>query len=111
MILGDRAGVRDMTMLESAVARPQASAFGSDAYPTITDKAAALLHSLILNHPFIDGNKRTGIISMIEFLSRNGYSVAWEKEAALEFIIEVAEGKHDADSISKWLHDRIRARS
>lgn len=111
MIAGDRAGVRDMVMLESAVARPQASAFGSDAYPTLTDKAAALLHSLILNHPFIDGNKRTGIISMIEFLSRNDYSVAWEKEDALEFIIEIAEGKHAVDSISKWLHDRIRARS
>lgn len=111
MILGDRAGIRDMAMLESAVARPQASAFASDAYPTITDKASALLHSLILNHPFVDGNKRTGIISMIEFLSRNNYSVIWEKEEALEFIIEVAEGKHDVDSISKWLHDRIRARA
>jgi death-on-curing protein len=66
-------GCRDANLLESAVARPFHSAFGVDAYATILDKAVALFHSLNSNHPFHDGNKRTAIIALDDFLVANGY--------------------------------------
>jgi death-on-curing family protein len=66
-------GVRDGGLLESAVARPFHSAFGEDAYPTTFEKAVALFHSLIANHPFQDGNKRTAVIALNHFLLANGY--------------------------------------
>jgi death-on-curing family protein len=66
-------GVRDGGLLESAVARPFHSAFGEDAYPTTFEKAAALFHSLIANHPFQDGNKRTAVLALNHFLLANDY--------------------------------------
>ena len=66
-------GLRDGGLLESAVARPFQSAFGEDAYPTIFEKAVALFHSLIANHPFQDGNKRTAVIALNHFLLANDY--------------------------------------
>jgi death on curing protein len=95
--------VHDRNMLESAVARPMTSAFGEDAYPTIIDKAAALLHSLVLNHPFVDGNKRTATLATIAFLYLNNIRVKWDEKQALEFIVETAEGKHNVSVIAQWL--------
>ncbi len=66
------AGVRDRALLESAAARPFHSAFGNDIFPTIGDKAAALFHSLIANHAFVDGNKRTAVTAFDHFLLANG---------------------------------------
>jgi death-on-curing family protein len=66
-------GCRDINLLESAVARPFQSAFGEDAYPTLLEKAVAFFHSLNSNHPFHDGNKRTAIIALDDFLVANGY--------------------------------------
>jgi death-on-curing family protein len=66
-------GCRDINLLESAVGRPFQSAFGKDAYPTVLGKAVALFHSLIANHPFHDGNKRTAILALDDFLVANGY--------------------------------------
>jgi death-on-curing protein len=71
-VLGGNIALRDRGLLESAVMRPQASAFGEDAYPTLAEKGAALLHSLALNHPFVDGNKRTATLAMLTFLELNG---------------------------------------
>jgi death-on-curing protein len=72
-LAGGRDTLSDLGLLESAMARPQVSAFGADAYPDIVSKAAALLHSLVLNHPFSDGNKRTGVLAMLVFIDLNGY--------------------------------------
>lgn len=69
---GGQDGVRDAGLLESAVIRPQASFSGKDLYKTVYDKAAVLAAGIILNHPFIDGNKRTGIHAMLVFLELNG---------------------------------------
>jgi death-on-curing protein len=102
-VLGGTAALRDRGLLESAAARPKASAFGEDAYPTITEKAAALLHSLALNHAFVDGNKRTATLAMMTFLELNQVRVNWDREEAIEFIIAVAEGKHDVPAIAAWL--------
>ncbi|MEP7293280.1 MAG: type II toxin-antitoxin system death-on-curing family toxin, partial [Chloroflexota bacterium] len=102
-ILGTKDALRDRRLLESAVARPEASAFGEDAYPTLTEKAAALMHSLVLNHTFVDGNKRTATIALMIFLRLNGLRIVWEQAEALEFITEIAEGKHGVPEIAQWL--------
>jgi death on curing protein len=102
-VLKGEALVRDRNMLESALARPAMSAFGEDAYSTVVEKAAALMHSLVLNHPFVDGNKRTATLSTLAFLRLNAMRVEWNESQALEFIIAIAEGKHDVASIAAWL--------
>jgi death on curing protein len=102
-IIGGGSRLRDIDLLESAVLRPQSSAFGQDAYPTVIDKAGAFFHSLSRNHAFVDGNKRTSTIATILFLELNGYRVTWQPEQALAFILEVATGQHDIETITRWL--------
>jgi death-on-curing protein len=75
-LLGDPVPARDMGLLGSAIARPQTSVFGEDAYPTIWAKAAALLQSIVSNHALVDGNKRLGWLATAVFLEINGASVA-----------------------------------
>ena len=70
---GGSHGIRDLNLLISAVSRPQASFAGKDLYTTVFDKTAALIHSLIMNHPFVDGNKRTAMVSGARTLFINGY--------------------------------------
>jgi len=69
-------GCRDFNLLESAVSRPFQTIFGNDGYPTIFEKGVALFHSLISNHPFHDGNKRTAVTGLYAFLLANGYYLA-----------------------------------
>lgn len=102
-ILKGRQRVRDMDMLEAAAGRPMTSAFGEDAYPTLQEKAAALLHSIARNHPFADGNKRTATIAALFMLEVNGLHVHWEPQQALEMIIAVAEGKRPMQDFAAWL--------
>jgi death-on-curing protein len=102
-IIGAQSVVRDLGILDSAVARPQASAFGQDAYSTLLEKAAALMHSLILNHPFLDGNKSTATVAIVIFLNENGLRETWQTDDAHQFIIAIAEGKHDVPAIAAWL--------
>lgn len=85
----------DFGLLEAAVLRPQQSVFGSDAYPDIHTKAAAMMHSLTRNHPFVDGNKRTGVLSVILFYNLNGHSVEAEQEDVIALALDVAEGQID----------------
>lgn len=102
-IIGGRSQLRDVDLLEAAVLRPQASAFGVDAYPTIPEKAAAFFHSLSRNHAFVDGNKRTSTVALLMFLSLNGCTITWEPAEALEFILEAATGAYDIPAIARWL--------
>lgn len=83
-------GVKNRGLLESAVARPFQTAFGEDGYPDIADKAAALFHSLISNHPFHDGNKRTAVISLHHFLIANGSLTVLSNEEAYRLAKSVA---------------------
>jgi death on curing protein len=108
-VLRGQAALRDRNLLESAVARPMTSAFGEDAYPTLVEKAAALFHSLILNHPFVDGNKRTATAATILFLQANGLKITWDEDAAFNFIVETAEGKHNVSVIARWLSENTEA--
>ena len=91
--LGDPAEVGDYGLLESAVARPQATVFGEDAYPTIHEKAAALLQSLAANHPLLDGNERTAFVATALFYGLNGHHVPGSAEDELfDLVIAVATG-------------------
>ncbi len=102
-ILAGRQDIRDMALLEAAAARPSASAFGEDAYPTLAEKAAALFHSIARNHPFVDGNKRTATVAAIFMLEVNGQRVVWPPEEALTVVLSVAEGQRDMISLAAWL--------
>ena len=105
---GGSKGVRDIRLLDSAVARPRATFGGKDLYPDIFSKAAALGHSLICNHPFIDGNKRTGYMSMRIFLNLNGYDIKASLDERYKFAMEIAQRTKDEKSISKWLKQHSR---
>ncbi len=93
--LGVEPVVRDHGLLESALARPQASAFGQDAYETFEQKAAALLHSLARNHALVDGNKRLALAATIAFLGVNGQQLQFSNDDAYDFVIAVATGELD----------------
>ncbi|GAA2520820.1 type II toxin-antitoxin system death-on-curing family toxin [Pilimelia columellifera] len=91
--IGAGAELRDFGLLDSAVGRPRASLFGADAYPDFWSKAAALMHSIVANHPFVDGNKRTGLVSALAFLDLNGVPIAaFDESDAYDFTIAVASG-------------------
>ena len=103
--------VRDYGLLESALARPQASVFGADAYPGLEEKAAALLHSLAGNHALVDGNKRLALAATIAFLGINGKRLTLSNEEAYESIIAVAAGElDDVPSIAARISRATRAR-
>jgi death on curing protein len=89
------AQLRDVGLLESAVVRPQASAFGKDAYPTVHAKAAALLHSIAGNHALVDGNKRLALAAVIAFYGLNGTRLTLTNDEAYDLINAVAAGDLD----------------
>lgn len=95
--------VRDLGLLDSAIARPRSSAFGIDAYPTIEIKAAALLHSLAANHPLVDGNKRLAWLATVVFLDLNGLAPKLSDDEAFDVAWEVASGESDLTVISMRL--------
>lgn len=100
---GSIASVRDFSLLHSAVERPKATYDGLDLYPTIFPKAAALLHSLCMNHPFTDGNKRTSWISTKRFLKINGYYLKATKIEAVSFMLSVDNDDPPLKNITSWL--------
>jgi death-on-curing protein len=100
--LGRRPEVRDYGLLESALARPQASVFGEDAYPTLHEKAAALLDSLVNNRALVDGNKRLGWVASRLFSGLNGYTVVGSEDDKFGLVIAVATG--ELDTVSKIAH-------
>lgn len=102
--LGGQVPVRDHGLLQSALARPQASAFGSDAYTTLEEKAAALLHSLARNHALVDGNKRLTLAATIAFLGVNGRRLTLTNDEAYHLVMDVAAGqRHDIAELAHAL--------
>lgn len=99
---GGSHGIRDIGLLQSAVSRPMATFGGEDLYPDIFHKVAALMESLIKNHPFIDGNKRTAISSTGIFLRMNGYSLETSQKELEGFTLDMATGKVSAADAAKW---------
>ena len=100
---GTKASVRDFALLHSAVERPKATFAGKDLYPTIFLKAASLLQSLCLNHPFTDGNKRTSLFSAVLFLEYNGYTVKFTKKEAIEFTLKAHNDDWAVEQIAGWI--------
>ena len=100
---GGSHGIRDIGLVESAVARPRASFGGKDLYKGVFDKAAALLQSLLKNHPFVDGNKRTALSSAGIFLKMNGYNLKNKHKEEVEFAIKVDNEHLTLEEISSWL--------
>ena len=99
--VGAAPAIRDRGLLESASVRPGTSWQGADAYPTIDEKAAALVHSLVSNHALVDGNKRLGLAGLIAFLGINGWRLRWSNDEAYEFIMEISTGQlHDIAPIA-----------
>jgi death on curing protein len=94
-VLGPEVSVRDYGLLEAALARPQATAFGKDAYPSLDAKAAALLHLLARNHALIDGNKRLGLAAVIAFYGLNGRRLTLTNDQAYDPVMKVAAGELD----------------
>ena len=88
--------IRDIGLLESAVARPQATAFGTDAYPDLDTKAAALVHSVARNHALVDGNKRLALAAAIVFYGLNGRRLTLTNDEAFELIMRTASGELDS---------------
>ena len=103
--------VRDHGLLESALARPRASVFGEDAYPSLDEKAAALLHSLARNHALVDGDKRLALMGLIVFYGVNGRRLVLSNDEAYDLVIAVAAGElDDVPSIATRLRDATEAR-
>ena len=99
-------GVLDLGLLLSAIARPQASFDGKDLYPDIFSKAAAFMDSLIRNHPFMDGNKRTGISAASIFLFRNNYRVIASNDEIRDFTLLVTQSKVSFTDIVAWFKEK-----
>jgi death-on-curing protein len=105
--VGSRADVRDVGLLQAAVARPQATAFGEEAYPTLDEKAAALLQSIVAGHPLVDGNKRLGWIAIRLFYRLNDADVRPTPDEAFDLVVSVASGdRRDvgeiAETLARW---------
>ncbi|HLO88275.1 MAG TPA: type II toxin-antitoxin system death-on-curing family toxin [Nostocaceae cyanobacterium] len=105
---GGTLGIRDLGLLESAVAQPQMTFGGEDLYPGITDKAAALGFSLIKNHPFIDGNKRIGHAAMESFLVLNGLEIVASVDEQESVILQLAASQLEREEFTAWLKRNVR---
>jgi death-on-curing protein len=108
---GGLAGLRDRGGLEAAAARPQMTFGGEDLYPDLAAKAAALMHSLVMNHPFVDGNKRVGAMAAELFLVANGTDLEASDKEIVEGTLAVARGEVSAEALAIWLRQRLRPRT
>ena len=104
---GGADGVRDAGMLDSAIARPRSAFGGADLYPTLEGKAAALCHSLVMNHPFVDGNKRIGHHAMWVFLRLNGLHLEATVDEAEALILRLASGGCPVEELEGWIRAHV----
>ena len=107
---GGRAGLRDRGALEAAVSRPFATFDGEDLYPDVASKAAALLHSVVSNHPFVDGNKRTGALAAELLFDVNGVDLVASDDEFEAMVMTVASGTLDIEQLVIWFRQRTRFR-
>lgn len=104
-LYGGLHGVKDLNMLSLAVGRPQMSVGFQDAYKSIFDKAAAIFHSVINNHPFFDGNKRTSLFTAVLFLELNGWLLEFKRKESVKFTLKAHNDDWTVEQISRWFKD------
>lgn len=104
---GGSPGLRDLGRLESAVATQSQNVFGEELYPGLADKAAALIRAIIADHPFVDGNKRTGMLAGLTLMRINGTETKIAKGELENFAVSIAIEKLDVIAISEWLRRQI----
>jgi len=105
---GGGSGIRDLGLLNAAIARPYATFEDTDLYPTPIDKAAAILESILISHPFIDGNKRTGYALMRLILLQSGMDIIATQDEKYKMVIAVTTGDLRFDEIKKWLQQYVK---
>lgn len=105
---GGAAGIRDLGALESALAQSKVTLAGSDLYPTLAEKAAALCFSLVGNHPFVDGNKRVGHAAMETFLVLNGAEIDAGPDEQERIMLDLAAGRIDRRQLADWLRQHLK---
>src|ERR1044071_5988339 len=105
---GGSHGIRDNSALQSALARPFQTFDGKELYTSVLEKAASLIESILINHPFIDGNKRTGYTLLRLFLIQNGIDIATSQDNKYEFVIDIASGTLKYEGIVSWLTSNTR---
>jgi death-on-curing protein len=105
---GGSIGIRDEGMLESAIARPFQTFGGEELYPTVFEKTAAIGQSLIMNHPYVDGNKRTGLLAMIAMLELFGYELIADPEDTYQMTIKISTGEVEFEELSIWIEHNCR---
>ncbi len=108
---GGSKGVRDIGSLESAINRPFATFENQDLYPTPSDKAAAILESILINHPFVDGNKRTAYLLMRLILIENGFDIIENQEEKYKMVISASNGDIRFEEIKNWIQTRIKKKN
>jgi death on curing protein len=107
---GGSHGVRDFGLLDSAVVQPYMAFGGQELYPTVADKASALAFSLVLNHPFVDGNKRVGHAAMESFLVLNGYELVAAVDEQESVILALAAGDCAREQFTTWVRTHVAKR-
>ena len=107
-MFGGSQGLRDDPALQSALARPFQTFDGKELYTSVLEKAASLIESILINHPFIDGNKRTGFTLLRLFLMQNGMDIAASHDNKYEFVIDIASGTLKYEGIVSWLISNTR---
>jgi len=104
---GGATGLRDLGGLQSAIAQPRATFDGVDLYPSLSDKAAALAHSLVANHPFVDGNKRVGHAALETFLVLNGFELTAPVDEAERTFLALAAGTLARSALRDWIEQYL----
>lgn len=105
---GGAKGIRDKGILESAIGRPFQTFDGKDLYPDPVDKAAAIFESIVSNHPFVDGNKRTAYVLMRLILKRNQLDIEVDQDVKYDFVIKAAKGELTFDKITTWIRTNLK---
>ena len=105
---GGRPGIRDAAALQSCVAQPQTAVFGKERFPTHHEKAAAYCFFIIRNHPFVDGNKRTGLLAGLHFLLKNGVTPVFDQDEAYALLSGVASGEAGLETLASLFKRAIQ---
>jgi death-on-curing protein len=104
---GGSKGIRDLDMLKSALNRPFSGSFDQEYYPDLLTKSTALIEALIKNHPFVDGNKRTGYVIFRLYLNKHGMDILANEDDKYDFVMRIAKGESEFNDIRNWIESHL----